>query len=136
MAVFSYAKERLNDKIDVWVAAGKSMGGRVASQMVADGLLPVDRLIFLGYPLHPAGDKEKLRDSYLYRIQVPMLFFAGTRDPLCDIEKLKDVLQQLKAPWKLFVIEGGDHSFHVPKVIHKTEEDIFAQIAQKGLEWL
>ena len=136
MAVFSYAKEMLNDKIDVWVAAGKSMGGRVASQMVADGLLPVDRLIFLGYPLHPAGDKEKLRDSHLYRIQVPMLFFAGTRDPLCDIEKLKDVLQQLKAPWKLFVIEGGDHSFHVPKVFHKTEEEIFAQIVQKSLEWL
>ena len=112
------------------------MGGRVASQMAADGLLPVDRLIFLGYPLHPAGDKEKLRDSHLYRIQAPMLFFAGTRDPLCALEKLKDVLHQLKASWQLFVIEGGDHSFHVPKSFHKTEEEIFSQIAQKSLEWL
>ena len=73
-AAFSYAKEMLDNNVDVWVAAGKSMGGRVASQMVADGLLPVDRLIFLGYPLHPAGDKEKLRDSHLYRIQSPCSF--------------------------------------------------------------
>jgi cysteine synthase len=57
--------------------------------MVADGLLPVDRLIFLGYPLHKAGDSDKLRDSHLYRIQA-MFFFAGTRDPLCALEKLKD----------------------------------------------
>jgi len=135
-AAFSYAKEMLGVKIDVWVAAGKSMGGRVASQMVADGLLPVDRLIFLGYPLHPAGDKEKLKDSHLYRIETPMLFFAGTRDSLCDMEKLKDVLQKLKASWELFVIEGGDHSFHVPKALHKTEEEIFALIAEKSLEWL
>ncbi len=135
-AAFSYAKEMLNGKVDVWVAAGKSMGGRVASQMVADGLLPVDRLIFLGYPLHPAGDKEKLRDSHLYRIQSSMLIFTGTRDPLCDMEKLKDVLQKIKAPWQLFVIEGGDHSFHVPKALHKTEQEIFVQIAQKSLEWL
>jgi predicted alpha/beta-hydrolase family hydrolase len=135
-AAFLYAKGLLGDTIDVWVAAGKSMGGRVASQMVADGLLSFDRLIFLGYPLHPAGDKEKLRDSHLYRIQSPMLFFAGTRDPLCDMEKLKNVLQQLKTPWQLFVVEGGDHSFHVPKALHKTEQEIFAQIAQKSLDWL
>jgi uncharacterized protein len=135
-AAFSYAKEMLGNNVDVWVAAGKSMGGRVASQMVADGLLPADRLVFLGYPLHPAGDKEKLRDSHLYRIQVPMLFFAGTRDTLCDMEKLKGVLQKLKAPWQLFVIEGGDHSFHVPKVLHKTEQEIFAQITGKSLDWL
>lgn len=136
VAAFSYAKEMLDSKVDVWVAAGKSMGGRVASQMVADGLLPVDRLIFLGYPLHLAGDKEKLRDSHLYRIQVPMLFFAGTRDSLCEMEKLKGVLQRLKVPWQLFVIEGGDHSFHVPKALHKTEPEIFAQITEKSLEWL
>jgi predicted alpha/beta-hydrolase family hydrolase len=135
-AAFSYAKGLFGDTIDVWIAAGKSMGGRVASQMVADGLLPIDRLIFLGYPLHPAGDKEKLRDSHLYRIQVPMLFFAGTRDSLCDMKKLEGVLQKLRAPWQLFVIEGGDHSFHVPKALHKTEQEIFAQITKNSLEWL
>ena len=96
----------------------------------------MDRLIFLGYPLHPAGDKEKLRDSHLYRIQSPMLFFAGTRDSLCDMEKLRGVLQKLKAPWQLFVMRGGDHSFHVPKALHKTDQEIFTQIAQESLDWL
>jgi hypothetical protein len=65
-----------------------------------------------------------------------MLFFAGTRDALCDMEKLEVVLQKLKGSWRLFVIEGGDHSFHVPKALHKTEEEIFAQITGKSLEWL
>ena len=81
-----FFRERLSRQIDSWVAAGKSMGGRVASQMVADGLLAAGRLVFLGYPLHPSGNKESLRDAHLYRISVPMLFFAGTRDPLCDLE--------------------------------------------------
>ena len=59
------------------IACGKSMGGRVASQMVADGLLPVKKLVFLGYPLHAPGKKDQLRDAHLYQIQIPMLFFAG-----------------------------------------------------------
>ncbi len=72
---------------------------------------PVNGLLFLGYPLHPAGDKEKLRDTHLYRIKKSMLFFAGTRDPLCNMEKLNKVLSRLQAHHKLLVIEGGDHSF-------------------------
>ena len=91
-AVHRFARETLAGAIDSWVAAGKSMGGRVASQMVAGGLLPVDGVIFLGYPLHPANDKEKLRDAHLYDIEIPLLFFAGTRDPLCDIGNLRAVL--------------------------------------------
>ena len=67
------------------MACGKSMGGRVASQMVAEGLLPVSRLIFLGYPLHAPGKKDQLRDAHLYRLQIPMLFMAGTRDALCTL---------------------------------------------------
>lgn len=136
-AVFSSAIEIFGgDKIDRWVAAGKSMGGRIASQMVADGLLPVQRLIFLGYPLHPSGNEEKLKDAHLYRIKIPMLFFAGTRDPLCNMDKLKDVLKRLTAPWQLSVVEGGDHSFHVPKAFHQTDDQTYARIAQKSLEWL
>jgi uncharacterized protein len=135
-AAYSYAREKLGDNISVWVGAGKSMGGRTASQRAADGLLPVDRLIFLGYPLHPAGNIEKLRDSHLYHIQIPMLFFAGTRDSLSDLAKLRDVLRRVKAPNQLVIVEGGDHSFRVPKALHKTEEEIFKQIAQNSLEWL
>ena len=71
--------------VDRVVAAGKSMGGRIASQMVAADQMAVEALIFLGYPLHAPGRTDKLRDSHLYEIKKRMLFFAGTRDPLCNI---------------------------------------------------
>ena len=121
---------------DMIIAAGKSMGGRVASQMVADGLLPVSRLVFLGYPLHPPGNKEKLRDAHLYRIKIPMLFFVGTRDRLCDLGKLKGVLGRLEADWDLKTIEGGDHSFRLPKSVSITRQDVDDRILNKTSEWL
>lgn len=117
------------------VAAGKSMGGRVASQMAADGLLPVSCLIFLGYPLHSPSNKEKLRDSHLYRIGIPMLFFVGTRDRLCDLAKLKEVLSRLTSS-SLETIEGGDHSFRLPKSAGITQEDVYDRISNKTLDWL
>ncbi|MHB8110667.1 MAG: alpha/beta hydrolase family protein [Syntrophorhabdaceae bacterium] len=135
-AVYEYARTRLDLNASRWVAAGKSMGGRIASQLAADGKLPVDRLVFLGYPLHPANDPERLRDSHLYRIRIPMLFFAGTRDPLCNIQKLTDVLQRLDASYGLVTIEGGDHSFHIPKSRHKTEEEIHQEIIIQTIDWL
>jgi len=123
-------------EFDALVAAGKSMGGRVASQMQADGLLPVEGLIFLGYPLHPAGNPEKVRDSHLYRIKIPMLFFAGTRDPLCDMEKLNTLLPRLHAQCSLHTVPGGDHSFNVPKSLGMNQQDIFRRIIEKAVEWL
>jgi uncharacterized protein len=118
------------------IAAGKSMGGRIASQMAADGRLPVEQIIFLGYPLHPPGKKDKLRDQHLYRIKIPMRFFVGTRDQLCDLELLRGVLTRLKAPSNLEVIEGGDHSFNVPKTIVTDPQEIYGRILNKVLVWL
>jgi hypothetical protein len=118
------------------VACGKSMGGRVASQMVAEGQLSVSCLIFLGYPLHAPGKKDQLRDAHLYRIQIPMLFFAGTRDALCDLYRLNTVLDRLTAPWNLEIIEGGDHSFQVPKTHPVSQDDTHAQILQAAMSWL
>lgn len=118
------------------VAAGKSMGGRVASQMAADGLLAVKALVFLGYPLHPPGKTEQLRDAHLYRIAAPMIFFAGTRDALCDIDLLKNVLGRLSAPWELETIAGGDHSFDLPKSFKTSAQDVYARILQRTVSWL
>lgn len=118
------------------VAAGKSMGGRIASQMAAGGRLPVEGLIFLGYPLHPADDPSRIRDAHLYRIGVPMIFFAGTRDRLCDLAKLQTVLEKLPAPWTLEVIEGGDHSFDLPKAMGVAQSDVFARIVKTSVRWL
>jgi Predicted hydrolase of the alpha/beta-hydrolase fold len=118
------------------IAAGKSMGGRVASQMAAEKRLPVEGLIFLGYPLHPSGDRSKIRDAHLYQVEMPMLFFAGTRDSLCDLTKLQTVLKKLSAPWKLEIIEGGDHSFHIPKSMGITESDIYDRIVKTAGQWI
>lgn len=118
------------------IAAGKSLGGRIASHMVAEEKLPVDGLVFLGYPLHAPGRTDSPRDAHLYGIKTPMLFFAGTKDSLCDLGLLQTVLERLTAPWELAVIEGGDHSFNVPKSSSIPQQEIHDTILRKLLEWL
>ena len=104
-------------------AGGKSMGGRIASQAAARGLLPdVKGLFFLGYPLHAPGKPEQLRDRHLPDVRVPMLFVQGSRDTFGTPEELKPVLDRLGDRATLFVIEGGDHSFSVPKSSGSREE--------------
>ncbi len=136
MAAYRYFREGSGTGLTRIIAAGKSMGGRVASQMVADKKLPAQGLIFLGYPLHPAGDLSKLRDAHLYTIGVPMLFFAGTRDTLCDLATLQGVLDKMSAPWNLEIIEGGDHSFRIPKSMGIPESDIHTRLAETTVQWL
>jgi predicted alpha/beta-hydrolase family hydrolase len=135
-AAFGFVKNHPEFGTPRIIAAGKSMGGRVASQMAADRLLPVEALVFLGYPLHPPGKTEQLRDAHFCRIAVPMLFFAGTRDALCDMDLLKDVLSRLTAPWELEIIEGGDHSFALPKAFGIAAEDVYEKIMKKTDSWL
>lgn len=118
------------------VAAGKSMGGRIASQMAASGSLPADALIFLGYPLHPPGNRERLRDAHLPAIRVPMLFLAGTRDRLCDLSVLETVLTRLRAPYRLEIVEGGDHSFTIPKSMGISRDEVYARILARIIAWL
>ena len=118
------------------LAGGKSMGGRVVSQMVAEGVLPVSRLIFLGYPLHPPGRIEKPRSSHLHQINIPMLFVAGTRDSLCNLSALKKILRKLSVPCELEIIDGGDHSFKLPKSVIRDQEDVYQQVLEATLEWL
>jgi uncharacterized protein len=122
--------------VDRVVAAGKSMGGRIASQMVAADQMDVEALIFLGYPLHAPGRTDKLRDSHLYEIKKPMLFFAGTRDPLCNMEKLREVLHCLLDQCDLEIVEGGDHSFTFPKSSSRSADSVHRQIVEKCIQWL
>jgi len=136
LAAFAFVKNHRQYGTQRIVAAGKSMGGRIASQMAADGLISVKALVFLGYPLHPPGRKEQLRDAHLYRINIPMLFFAGTRDALCDLELLKPVVSRLKAPADLEVVEGGDHSFVLPKSFKVSEQEVYDRILKRTITWL
>lgn len=117
------------------IAAGKSMGGRVASQMAAEGLLPAVGLVFLGYPLHAPGKKKELRDAHLYEIDIPMLFFAGTKDPLCDVDLLKGVLGRLRSSWELETIEEGDHSFNLPKSTNTPQHGVYDRILKRTAGW-
>lgn len=95
----------------VWIG-GKSLGGRIASMVVADGL-PAAGLVFVGYPLHPPGKPERIRDSHLGRIRVPMLFLQGTADPFARPELLTKTVGRLGKLATLHPVEGGDHSFRV-----------------------
>jgi uncharacterized protein len=135
-AAFEFVKNHPQYGTPRIVAAGKSMGGRIASQMAADGLISAKALVFLGYPLHPPGNKEQLRDAHLYRINIPMLFFAGTRDALCDLKLLKPVVKRLNASTELEIIEGGDHSFVLPKSFKSSEETVYERILQRTAGWL
>jgi uncharacterized protein len=93
-------------------AGGKSLGGRIASMCVADGMAAAG-LVFLGYPLHPPGKPERLRAEHLQRIRVPMLFLQGTKDPFAKAELLERVVADLGDRAMLERIEGGNHSFRV-----------------------
>jgi uncharacterized protein len=95
------------------VCGGKSLGGRIASLCVADGEIDAAGLVFLGYPLHPPGAPERVRDEHLYRIGVSMLFLQGTADPFARPEVLGPVLRRLGARAEHDAIERGDHSFRV-----------------------
>ena len=116
------------------LVGGKSMGGRIASQVVAadtqDRAAPTaDGLIFLGYPLHPPGRPERLRAAHLPSITVPMLFVQGSRDTFGAPAELRPVLAGCAAA-ELFVVEGGDHSFKQRKndlseaATHATVQDM------------
>ena len=91
-------------------AGGRSMGGRIASMAVADGM-PADGLMFLAYPLHPPGRPDRIRDEHLYAISVPMLFIQGSRDAFAQPHLLQAVLARLGDRAELVEIEGADHGF-------------------------
>jgi hypothetical protein len=136
LCAYNFLNSGYTFKSDKIIAVGKSMGGRVASQMVSEGLMDVDGLIFLGYPLHAPGKKDMLKDEHLYHLKMPVLFFAGTRDSLCDLSRLNGVLDKLKCQWDLEIIDGGDHSFKLLKSDSRTREDVHAQVLTKCLDWL
>jgi predicted alpha/beta-hydrolase family hydrolase len=110
-AAFEAASGRA-DGHPVW-AAGKSLGGRIGSMCVADGEVPAAGLAFLGYPLHPPGKPERIRDEHLARVTVPMLFLQGTADPFARLELLERVVAKLGDRARLVPFEGAGHSFEV-----------------------
>ena len=114
---------------------GKSLGGRIASHVVAGGLA-ADGLVFLGYPLHPPGRPDRLRSAHLNGISVPMLFVEGTRDPFCPLETLEKVRADFTAPVEIAVIENGDHSLRVRKSSGRSTEDAWTEAVEEVAGWI
>ena len=116
------------------VIGGKSLGGRIASYLAAADA-PVKALLLLGYPLHPAGRPDELRSDHLPSIGVPTLFVQGTRDALCDLERLRPVLRRMTRA-SLHAIEGGDHSFRKPRRNGQTDAEVWTQVVNVSARWL
>jgi predicted alpha/beta-hydrolase family hydrolase len=114
---------------------GRSMGGRAASMLAADGF-SADGLLLLAYPLHPEGKPEQLRDSHLPRITMPVLCFNGTRDGLCTRELMERALETVTAPWEMHWLEGADHSFHVLKSSGRTDAAVLDEVGEATSNWI
>ena len=132
-AVVAAARERLHPRR--LFIGDHSMGGRAASMLAADGF-ECDGAVLLGYPLHPAGQPEKLRDEHLPRIRQPVLCLNGTRDDLCRRDLMEEVLGKVPTTFTMHWLEGADHSFHVQKRSGRTEEDVYEEIGSVTRDWI
>jgi predicted alpha/beta-hydrolase family hydrolase len=117
----------------IWIG-GKSMGGRYASMLAASGV-SISGLVFLGYPLHPPGKTENIRDQHLGSVKVPMLFIQGTEDRFARWDLLEASVRRLGDLATLHRVEGGSHSFKV-KGQSRGEEDIGAELAEVAAKFI
>ena len=118
-------------------AGGKSMGGRMTSLAAAkEPLDGIRGLIFFGFPLHAAGKPSTERGKHLAEISLPMLFLQGSRDMLADLKLLKPLCQRLGKRAELFVVDGGDHSFHMLKSSGRSDDTVLDQIVDEVAAWL
>jgi uncharacterized protein len=115
---------------------GKSMGGRIASQVAASGAGALAGLVFLGYPLHPPGKPQRPRAAHLPEIEAPMLFVQGSRDAFGTPDELKSIIDRLDPPPDLYVVETGDHSFKVLKSAKIGQQEVYAAIQDRIDIWL
>ena len=118
-------------------AGGKSMGGRMTSLVAAkEPLDGVRGLIYFGFPLHAMGKPGAERGAHLAEIRLPMIFLQGSRDALADLKLLKPLCKKLGTDVVLFVIEGGDHSFHMLKSARKSDEQALSDVVKKAAQWI
>jgi predicted alpha/beta-hydrolase family hydrolase len=112
-------------------AGGKSFGGRMTSQAQATEPMPgVQGLIFVGFPLHPAGKPATARAAHLQQIQVPMLFLQGTRDALADLALIRQTIDSLGPRATLHIVDGADHAFHVLVRSGRTDAQVLDELVE------
>jgi hypothetical protein len=113
---------------------GKSMGGRIASHIAAEGIDGVRGLVFFGYPLHPPGQPDKRRDAHLPRIAQPMLFIQGAADTFGNETEMLALVPTLQRA-ELHIVPGGDHSFKV-RGGARAVEAAFEQVIDVAAGWV
>jgi predicted alpha/beta-hydrolase family hydrolase len=134
--VIEAVRARIDPSKDRLAIGGKSMGGRIASQVAAAGIAGLAGLVFLGYPLHPPGRPDRLRAQHLSAIKAPMLFVQGSRDAFGTPDELRPIVTSLRPPADFYVVEGGDHSFKVRKGAGVAQGDIHRMIQDHIAVWL
>ena len=118
-------------------AGGKSFGGRMTSQaQAAAPLLEVRGLVFLGFPLHPAGRPSDERGKHLFDVQIPMLFLQGTRDDLANLQLVEPLCKQLGARATLKLFQDADHSFHVPARTGRKDSEVRVELLDALADWI
>jgi uncharacterized protein len=119
------------------VAGGKSFGGRMTSQAQAASPLPGGQgLVFLGFPLHPAGRPSDERGAHLFEIKIPMLFLQGSHDALAATELIETLVQRLGERATLKLFEDADHSFHVPAKTGRKDAEVRSKVLDELSAWL
>jgi len=119
------------------VAGGKSFGGRMTSQAQAAAPIPAVRgLVFLGFPLHPAGRPSQERGQHLFDVRIPMLFLQGTRDTLAALDQIEPLCRQLGVGATLRLFDGADHSFHVPARSGRTDAQVRSEMLGDLSAWI
>jgi predicted alpha/beta-hydrolase family hydrolase len=132
-AVVSRVRSELHPR--TLIIGGRSMGGRAASMLAADGF-DCSGLLLLAYPLHPAGRPDQLRDAHLPSIRVPVLCANGTRDALCTPALMNAAIAKVTTPWEMLWLDGADHSFHVLKSSGRTDAQVMTDIADTAARWI
>ena len=119
------------------LAGGKSFGGRMTSQAQAESPLPgVRGLVFLGFPLHPAGRPSEERGKHLFKVEIPLLFLQGTRDALADMHLMQKLADQLRPRATLRLFSDADHAFHLPARTGRKDADIRVEILDALAAWV
>lgn len=129
-AVAAHVAERSGPAVAVFLG-GRSMGGRIASHVVADGY-PARGLVFLSYPLHPPREPERMRATHLERITVPMLFVQGSRDAFARPDLLAKTLERLPTA-TLYLVEGADHGLTIRD---RAADEVIAEVAGATARWV
>src|SRR5262245_26758286 len=136
-AVIDHVRNEVESARTFLAIGGKSMGGRIATQVAAaDPALPVDGLVLLGYPLHPPGKPAVRRDGHLPAVRRPMLFAQGSRDVFGAPAEFTDLLTKLSPSATFHTVEGGDHSFKLTTKDPGRQSAAYGDVQQTIVKWI